>query len=146
MLINVNPAYQPTSRTTFNMLQTKKRFLYVWYSGPIIFQLNTSYFLQADIVCRQLGYPGAISHYSGSYFGQVPDKHSYSSVSCFGSETIMDECIHSNYPASCGSSDGAGVHCSSYPTTTTTTTRPSTTRTSHSCKWNIFYLNLLSLT
>ena len=96
-------------------------------------------FLQADVICRQLGYSRSIGHYSNSYFGSVSGTHSYSNVNCYGYETRLEDCSHEDYTGFCGGNDGAGVYCEveSYETSTfnpvtTTTTWPWYTTTWYS--------------
>ncbi len=66
--------------------------------------------LQANVVCKQLGYSGAIAHFSSSSLGSVYAGFSYDDVKCTGTERTLDECVHSNVH-NCGPNEGAGVEC-----------------------------------
>ena len=77
--------------------------------------------MQANVVCRQLGYSGATDVYTGSYFGVTPDDFSYDDVYCSGSETSLDDCPHNN-EENCNGYEAAGVVCDGGSSTTTTTT------------------------
>jgi hypothetical protein len=48
---------------------------------------NSSF--QANVVCRQLGFEGALLVFSNSHFGFVPQKFSYDDVNCGGTETNL---------------------------------------------------------
>ena len=67
--------------------------------------------LQANVVCRQLGFSnGAISSTCCSPYGQVPTSFSYDEVLCAGTEATLNSCPHQN-THDCGSYEGAGVVC-----------------------------------
>jgi len=85
--------------------------------------------LQADVVCRQLGYSGASDIYFGSHFGQTPDIFSYDDLYCTGSEFSLDECPHSNED-NCNGFEAAGVVCGGGSSTTTTIGTTTTTQDS----------------
>ena len=66
------------------------------------------------MICRQLGYNSVKDYYINSYFGSVPEDFSYSSASCSGDESRLEDCSltsGSTYDT-CSSNNGAGVSCS----------------------------------
>ena len=66
---------------------------------------------QANVVCRQLGYPnGASSASCCSLYGQVSTSFSYDEVRCTGTESTLNSCPHNN-AHDCGALEGAGVVC-----------------------------------
>jgi hypothetical protein len=68
-------------------------------------------FFQANVVCRQLGFPlGATSVQCCSAYGFVPTNFSYDEVGCSGTESTLDSCPHLN-AHDCGTTEGAGVVC-----------------------------------
>jgi len=70
-----------------------------------------NYNLQANVVCRQLGFAsGALSAQCCSTYGLVPTSFSYDDVGCVGTETTLDACPHLNVH-NCGTGEGAGVIC-----------------------------------
>jgi Scavenger receptor cysteine-rich domain len=73
------------------------------------------------VVCKQLGYSGAINFTIGSYFGVVPSLFAFDNVKCIGNETDLNDCPHLN-DDDCSLEEGAGVICGtengSYPSTT----------------------------
>jgi hypothetical protein len=80
---------------------------------PAISKTFVSNSRQANVVCRQLGYPlGAVWNYYRSPFGDVTGNFTYDSVKCTGQESTLDECPHSNIPASyCYPQKGVGIIC-----------------------------------
>ena len=79
--------------------------------------------LQADVVCKQLGFNGALTVHSESYFGMVSNDFSYDDISCDGGEGALDDCVHANVE-NCGPNEGAGVECYSGEVTSTTEKYP----------------------
>jgi len=71
---------------------------------------------QASVVCRELGYIGAVSATTNSHFGDVSGTFSYSNVYCTGDEASLDVCRNYNNP-NCYESEGAGVICNTNPPT-----------------------------
>ena len=70
----------------------------------------------ANVVCRQLGYIGAISALMNAPFGQGSGPIYYDEVACNGSETRLADCSHLGIGAhNCGHSEDAGVVCDSTP-------------------------------
>jgi Scavenger receptor cysteine-rich domain len=72
---------------------------------------------QANVVCRQLGFPyGAIGAPCCSPFGQVPNypnqfSFSYSDVGCSGTEPGLNSCPHLSNSIICWINEAAGVIC-----------------------------------
>jgi deleted-in-malignant-brain-tumors protein 1 len=71
--------------------------------------------LDASVVCRQLGFAGAISAFTGSLFGRGKGPVWFSNVQCNGNETGISQCIYFNNKKSTSSSMNpnaeAGVEC-----------------------------------
>ncbi|XP_071807344.1 scavenger receptor cysteine-rich domain superfamily protein-like [Asterias amurensis] len=68
----------------------------------------------ANVVCKQLGYPAANASKSGSYFGEIPGQFMLDEVSCQGNEKGVEMCEHGpwkNASDSCNPSKNAGVVC-----------------------------------
>ena len=69
----------------------------------------------AEVVCRQLGLPFSNAQPVGAaVFGEGSGQIWLDEVACGGSESSLDECLHSYYPwgrHNCDHSDDAGVVC-----------------------------------
>ena len=66
----------------------------------------------AGVVCRLLGYDGAVAESSDASFGQGTGQIWLSYVGCVGNEKSISECNHNGWGVqNCGHSDDAGVHC-----------------------------------
>ncbi len=72
-------------------------------------------FVDAIVVCRQLGNLQAVAGPRSSFFGAGSGPSWYSSLSCTGTERNMTECIYSisNTGSACPHSQDAGAVCSS---------------------------------
>ena len=72
-------------------------------------------FLDAIVVCHQLGYLQAAEAPRSAYFGAGSGPSWYSSVRCAGTEHNLTECSKSssNFGSACSHSRDAGVVCSS---------------------------------
>ena len=70
-------------------------------------------FYDAEVVCRQLGFPGAEqSTCCGRYFGKVSGPPLMASVNCRGEESSLFNCSHVGMDvASCNQHSTAGVIC-----------------------------------
>lgn len=60
---------------------------------------------QANIVCKQLGFLGALNATIGSAFGLVTPVFSYDDVKCIGFESTIDDCPHIDED-DCGPDEG----------------------------------------
>ena len=66
----------------------------------------------ASVVCRQLGYTGAMSALSFAYFGEGSGPIHYDDVACNGNETRLADCSHRGIGShNCGHWEDAGVVC-----------------------------------
>ena len=66
----------------------------------------------AHMVCRQLGYSGAISVHGQAFFGEGSGPIHYDDVACNGSETRLADCSHSGIGIeNCSHNKNAGVVC-----------------------------------
>ncbi|XP_078355901.1 galectin-3-binding protein-like, partial [Oculina patagonica] len=70
-------------------------------------------FYDAEVVCRQLGFPGAEQPTCcGRYFGRGSGPHLMASVNCTGKENSLFHCSQvGKDKASCGGHSSAGVIC-----------------------------------
>lgn len=68
----------------------------------------------ANIVCKQLGYPQATQAFTGASHGQGSGPIWLDDVACSGSESLLSECSHSGWGINnCAHSQDASVECSS---------------------------------
>ena len=66
----------------------------------------------AAVVCRELGFPGAISSFCCAAFGQGTGPIWLEYVRCTGSETRLSSCSHRGWGRhSCSHREDAGVNC-----------------------------------
>merc|ERR1712126_757160 len=66
--------------------------------------------VDADVVCKQLGFRGAKENIIDSTFGSVPNNFILDDIDCEGDETDIRDCTYDE-DDDCGSSEGAGVIC-----------------------------------
>ena len=68
----------------------------------------------ARVVCRQLGYPSAVSAPHRARFGQGSGKIWLDDVQCQGNESSIANCNHASWGVhNCGHGEDASVVCSS---------------------------------
>ena len=66
----------------------------------------------ATVVCRELGFPGAISSSCCAAFGQGTGPIWLNDVQCTGSERSLSSCSHPGWGIeNCGHGDDVGVNC-----------------------------------
>ncbi len=66
---------------------------------------------EADVVCRELGYPGGAIHaYLSAHFGQGTDPILMDNMECSGNENSLHDCNHVT-SHNCGHHEDAGVVC-----------------------------------
>jgi len=70
----------------------------------------------ANVVCQQLNYDGAVSAFGMAYFGAGSGPIYYDEVICTGTETRLADCSHSGIGIhNCGHGEDAGVRCDTIP-------------------------------
>ena len=67
----------------------------------------------ADVVCRQLGFPEAVVEVGHGQFGSDSKPMLLTSVRCQGNETSLDQCVSAGWEleTDCQERYGAGVIC-----------------------------------
>ena len=66
----------------------------------------------ANVVCRQLGFPGAVAANKAAAFGRGEGQIWMNDVRCTGNENNLMECRHSRWGTRyCSHSEDAGVKC-----------------------------------
>ena len=85
----------------------------VFYNGTWGTICDDSWDLQdADVVCRQLGYGGALSAPRAATFKQGTGPIWLDDVGCFGNEKSISQCSHQGWGVeNCWHSEDAGVVC-----------------------------------
>ncbi|PBC29812.1 Scavenger receptor cysteine-rich domain-containing group B protein [Apis cerana cerana] len=69
-------------------------------------------YLEANVVCRQLGFDGAIKPTANGHFGQARRRYWMDNVYCDGSEDELSKCRFDGWGASdCEGGEAAGVIC-----------------------------------
>ena len=74
-------------------------------------------YIDAGVVCRQLGFGSSGTPYSSAYFGQGSGPILLDNVTCTGSESTLANCGHLGIgiTRSCSHFEDAGVRCSYSP-------------------------------
>ena len=85
----------------------------VFYNGTWGTICHDSWDLKdADVVCRQLGYDGALSAPRAAAFEQGTGPIWLDDVGCFGNEKYISQCSHQGWGVeNCGHSKDAGAVC-----------------------------------
>ena len=65
---------------------------------------------EATVVCKSLGYPGALEAKHSAFFGKGKGMIWLDQVRCSGDETVLTKCLHNNVTTS-DHSDDVGVVC-----------------------------------
>ena len=66
----------------------------------------------ANVVCRELGYPGAARYHYYAYYGQGSGPIWLDDLACTGTETSLHYCFHNGVGIhNCGHSEDVGVVC-----------------------------------
>ena len=67
----------------------------------------------ANVVCRQLGFPGALAAKRSAAFGEGEGQIWMDNVQCTGVESLLTECSHNGWGhENCGHYEDASVMCS----------------------------------
>ena len=67
----------------------------------------------ANVVCRQLGFAGAVAAKTSAYFGKGAGQIWMDEVRCAGDESSLRECDHNGWGIeNCDHDEDAGVICS----------------------------------
>ncbi|TRY83194.1 hypothetical protein DNTS_033942 [Danionella cerebrum] len=75
--------------------------------------------VEAQVVCRQLGFPGAVSAVQGGRYGEGSGSIWLDDLKCKGSESLLSECSFKGWGVSdCSHKEDAGVVCQSGTNTT----------------------------
>ena len=68
--------------------------------------------LDAQVVCRQLGFGRAISYKKGAFYGEGIGKIWLDDLVCDGHESFLGKCEHAGWGVNnCGHGEDAGVQC-----------------------------------
>ena len=69
----------------------------------------------ANVVCRQLGYRGAVTAHQSAHFGEGSGQILLDDLHCTGREASLLECRHNGINShNCGHSEDASVTCECY--------------------------------
>ncbi|XP_071844631.1 uncharacterized protein [Apostichopus japonicus] len=89
----------------------------------------------AQVVCTQLGFTGAITERRYAYFGEGSGRTWLDNVECIGTEGTLQDCPKNNIgEENCGHHEDAGVECTPIGTGSTTTLTYDLTETSETCQ------------
>nr|XP_040218538.2 lysyl oxidase homolog 3A-like [Anopheles coluzzii] len=80
---------------------------------------------EAEVVCRQLGFPGYVKPTHTGHFGRAKRKFWMDNLWCGGKEAELTDCRFDGWGANdCESGEAAGVICKQHDTDATTTSKP----------------------
>ena len=88
--------------------------VYVRHSGYLGTVCDDGWHLQdAEVVCRELGFDGALEAIGGAGFGKGNGDIWLNNVGCVGNESSISECSHDGWGVvgKCYHDDDAGVYC-----------------------------------
>ena len=85
----------------------------IWYNRQWNTVCDDSWDIDdANVVCQQLGYQGAITAHHSAHFGQGSGQILLDDLQCTGREASLLECSHNGINEhNCGHSEDAGVTC-----------------------------------
>ena len=85
----------------------------IWYNSQWNTVCDDSWDINdAIVVCRQLGYRGAVTAHQSAHFGQGSGQILLDDLRCTGREASLLECRHSGINEhNCGHSEDASVTC-----------------------------------
>ena len=88
----------------------------IWYNSQWNTVCDDSWDLNdANVVCRQLGYRGAVAAHHSAHFGQGSGQILLDDLRCTGREASLLECRHNGINShNCGHSEDASVICECY--------------------------------
>ena len=93
---------------------------------------------EAEVVCRQLGFPGFVNYTKVNKFGPInTGRFSMDNVRCQGSESDIMDCRHSSSD-DCSDEEGAGVICIARPPTTPSPSPTPASSSSDTCEVKVF--------
>ena len=66
----------------------------------------------ARVVCRHIGYPGAVQYHKEAYFGQGSGPILLDNLACYGTETVIFDCPRNDVgDHNCKHNEDVGVEC-----------------------------------
>ena len=85
----------------------------IWYNSRWNTVCDDSWGINdANVVCQQLGYRGAVTAHQNAHFGQGSGQILLDNLQCTGREASLLECSHRGINEhNCGHSEDAGVTC-----------------------------------
>ena len=88
----------------------------IWYNSQWNTVCDDSWDLNdANVVCRQLGYRGAVAAHHSAHFGQGSGQILPDNLQCTGREASLLECSHNGINShNCVHSEDASVTCECY--------------------------------